>query len=344
MKWLENDLFVSVLQTYFFNEEMRVDIYNQGKSKKNTIKLLSYDFLYEEPDWCKSENGNCFVLRQKLSFKWKLFPIKFKVIGDGEVMISFAGPYKENKEHGRHRIFVDYKDFNLNNKNIFRERHSVWHDKPYNYVMNAKDGDIIEFDVKYKRRFFRIKELNKRYKIDYTIIIFYFAFMSFLSFLVLRKLSMLRFVSENGKIDTLFMLAFCFLLVFPASHISTDLFSGWENRKFSKYDPLFNNIIFNKKYSKNFEKWFEDRFNGRNMFININIFLNRINRFIKNSSLVFDQKTHWIWSRELIFSGTDEERRKSVLEALKKLNEFLRDHNIKFYFMIVPSKTDVYND
>ncbi|MBP5698627.1 MAG: hypothetical protein J6W96_03780, partial [Alphaproteobacteria bacterium] len=131
------------------NKIARIDIQNKG-CKDTGIKFLSAN-NHSKPDWCKKENGSCSILSEKISNKWKKIDVKFKAVKDGNVTIYLRSPYKKDNKNNIYKMLVDYKDFSINGKNIFKKQASFWHNEPYKYSIKAKDGEVIKFSVQAKK-------------------------------------------------------------------------------------------------------------------------------------------------------------------------------------------------
>ena len=86
-------------------------------------------------------------------------------------------------------------------------------------------------------------------------------------------------MERNKLIDLVFLLAFLILLFIPISKIDFSKISKQENRTLAKFKPLINSEHkLNRNFSKDFEAWFSDRFNKRDIFINTSLFIKKINR------------------------------------------------------------------
>jgi len=97
-------------------------------------------------------------------------------------------------------------------------------------------------------------------------------------------------------------------------------------------------------YGANFEKWFNDRFFGREELHFINSKLVSINSVLENKIFFYDKKSNWIFHKGNFGAKITEENKRKILQELENMNSFLMANNIKFYLFIVPNKTDVYLD
>lgn len=75
--------------------------------------------------------------------------------------------------------------------------------------------------------------------------------------------------SGCNKIDSMFVILFGILLFIPMGKISKFDVSVQENRRLARYPLFFEDNRMNEKFGPQFDTWFNDRFNGRDSFINI---------------------------------------------------------------------------
>ena len=129
-------------------ETMRVDILNKN-NMDNTIEFLNApNFVnIDFPDWFKFEEGRGAVLQTTENS----FDISLKCINEGVLTVFLKGPVVRNRLGERVPSFVDFVDFKVNNEKILKEHVAVWHDNPYVFERDVKDGEIIKlhFDWTY---------------------------------------------------------------------------------------------------------------------------------------------------------------------------------------------------
>ena len=75
--------------------------------------------------------------------------------------------------------------------------------------------------------------------------------------------------SGYSKIDSIFVILFGILLFIPMGKISKFDVSVQENRRLARYPLFFEDNRLNEKFGPQFDTWFNDRFNGRDSFINV---------------------------------------------------------------------------
>lgn len=186
---------------------------------------------------------------------------------------------------------------------------------------------------------------------DYKLLII----ISILGFLLFYKLSyyMAEFAFAKGKsrLDIIFLSIFFVFLFVPISYINNDEISEDENRTLAKWVPfiLEDNQI-NFTFGKNVDNWFNDRFNLREFFINT---YNKKLLLSKNwiSKDVMKGKDDWLflnwtesrnsYTNSVMFS---DDELKSILNYLLEINEYCNKNNKKFYFMIAPDKSRIYEE
>ena len=99
-----------------------------------------------QPEWF-NRDGVGYVIQ---SYAGKL-DIVFKVIAGGPITISLKGLfYPDPKNKGKRLPYwVDYTKLAVNDKVIFNKLTPAWHDKPYNYNLNAKAGEEVTLSVEW---------------------------------------------------------------------------------------------------------------------------------------------------------------------------------------------------
>ena len=74
-------------------------------------------------------------------------------------------------------------------------------------------------------------------------------------------------IKEKSRIEIVFLGIFFILAIIPALYINKDEKSKSENRILATYKPLIENNRINTTYGKDFENFFNDRFNCRHTII-----------------------------------------------------------------------------
>ena len=119
------------------------------KMDKETIQILSVSdekAAFSKPEWWQ-RNGTCHIID---SYTGKV-EIVAKAVVEGQVKIRLGGQYVQNPEDKSKRIpyWIDYTELTINGKVIFDTLTPAWHDKAYEYTMNAKAGEEIKINVEW---------------------------------------------------------------------------------------------------------------------------------------------------------------------------------------------------
>lgn len=197
------------------------------------------------------------------------------------------------------------------------------------------DNNVINLEYK--------KTLNVRtaIKFDFKLFVIILVLTYLLAYKLSNYVADFKSVKEKSRIDILFLTIFFIFLFIPMSHINQDEISKQENRSLAKWQPfIIQNGEINYDFGKNFNEWFNDRFNLRQYFIN---FKNSVTMLIFNKCEkgLFDKNsgiTYINWD----FGHIDIKIVKNNFKALYSLNNYCKLHNIKLYILVVPQKSDIY--
>ena len=180
-----------------------------------------------------------------------------------------------------------------------------------------------------------------------------FVIVSSIGFLTMYKLvqylAKFKIVENNSRIDIVFIACVVAFMYFPASKINHDEISVQENRTLAKYVPLIEKGKINYNYGRDFEAWFNDRFNQRKFFIDVHSALSRfIDKKLKNEKAMAG-KDNWLFTKRWnsvemlqnkeLFSDEDLQEIKENLEGIKK---WAAKRGIKFYVFLIPDKERIY--
>ncbi len=335
-----NSLLRSFWQSRHINKTARIDIKNTPLNT-NTVEILEIQAPAGTqttfPQWCANKNGNCAVLNATISSSWNDFVIKFKAIGAGKIVIDLRGP-DVRQDNVRYPVFVSYRKATINGKPILKKRKDFWHDKPLHHVLEAKDGETIELRFQARKYHFRFGTSKINFLLFLSVLILSFL----LSYKIVQYVSKFKLMEYNSRIDIVFAVVFFVLLFVPMSHISTAEKSFQENRMLAKYPNVFENTL-NLNYGTQFEKWYNDRFFGRNSALDLYAFLNRtLNRIYINGGAVWVKNNNWMFSAQKALNPMRDKEIDNTAKAINLLGEFCRQHKIKMYVLVVPSKESVY--
>lgn len=188
--------------------------------------------------------------------------------------------------------------------------------------------------------------------IDYYIL-FIIAVISLLAgHKIVKYLAQFKFKESSSRIDIVFVTVFFVLLFVPMLKISGADKSEKENRMLAKYVPFIKDGQINLKYSTNFESWYNDRFFGRDVLINIWSFLEqKISRSRGNKNGLIG-KDGWLFATS--FNSIDMYRHdnlfsKKELEAIgHNLTHFVKEAKTRgvkeVYFYLSNDKESLYGE
>ena len=186
------------------------------------------------------------------------------------------------------------------------------------------------------------KPLNIRTSVKFDIKIL--LIIMILTFLLAYKLTdyaaNFNTIQNESRIEIIFLAVFFIFLFIPMSHINQDEISINENRYLAKWRPFINKEgEINCNFFKNYNNWFNDRFNLRQFFTDVhtNITLKLTNKakqvFIdKNGFSYIDFELNHYQLRHI---------NKQDYDALKKFYEYLNNRNIELYVILTPYKGNI---
>lgn len=140
----ENAQIINKFKNYF---TARIDI--KFLSTTGDFKILSTSddkAKITKPTWLNN-NGMGYVIH---SYAGKL-EITAKATSDGKIHLNLRGlDIRDSKDKSK-RIpyWIDYTKLAVNGKIIFDKLTPVWHDKSYNYTLDAKDNKEIKIQVEW---------------------------------------------------------------------------------------------------------------------------------------------------------------------------------------------------
>lgn len=125
----------------------RIDIRNIGNEKNNVevFDMSDEGAVEYAPKFLKKPDG-CghwvYSLAGNLS-------LHIRCIGDGTLNVYLRGRDIRDKDGYRVPRWIFYKEFKVNDDIIFDSVHAVWHDAPYRFHKEVKDGEIITLQVEW---------------------------------------------------------------------------------------------------------------------------------------------------------------------------------------------------
>ncbi len=164
-------------------------------------------------------------------------------------------------------------------------------------------------------------------------------------------LAQFKIIENNSRIDIVFaafVIAFMFVPVLKINH---DKISEQENRTLAEYVPLIKDGRINFNYGRDFETWFNDHFNQRKFFIDVNSWLNLfMNRKLKNETAMAG-KDGWMftkrWGSVEMFQNKylyNFDDLREIKQKLESVYLWARKHHMKFYVFLVPDKERIYGE
>ena len=162
-------------------------------------------------------------------------------------------------------------------------------------------------------------------------------------------LAQFKIIEHNSRIDIVFVAFVIAFMFVPISKINHDTISQQENRTLAEYVPLVKDGKINFNYGRDFEAWFNDHFNQRKLFIDVNSQINLfLNRKLK-SETAMSGKDGWMftkrWHSVEMFQNKylfDEDELNEIKEQLETLQAWAKNNGMKFYLFLVPDKERIY--
>ena len=117
------------------------------------------------------------------------------------------------------------------------------------------------------------------------------------SYKLVDYLAQFKIVEHNSRIDIVFVAFVIAFMFVPVLKINHDTVSKQENRTLAAYVPLVKDGKLNFNYGRDFEAWFNDHFNQRKLFIDVNSRLNLfLNRKLKSETAMAG-KDGWMYTK-----------------------------------------------
>ena len=124
-------------------QRMRVDIKNIG-DENNALEIAAPGANVLEAPWMRNAQGGGQIVESS-QVKQKM---SIKIVKDGKLQFVFRGQDRRNGKGIRKQIWIDYNSIKINGKEILKEPVQAWHDEPYRYEMEVKDGQTIDITIK----------------------------------------------------------------------------------------------------------------------------------------------------------------------------------------------------
>lgn len=190
------------------------------------------------------------------------------------------------------------------------------------------------------------------FKIDMFIIVIFLLFL--LMYKISDWLADFKTLKNQSRTDIVFLFVFFVLLFVPMSHINSDKISKLENRKLAEPASLTvtdmrGGVSLNYTFGRDFENWFNDRFNTRELFQKLNMFLKyHLNsNYYSNGTVTLYKKGNLMYKNGYWglggFGGKKEDVLKVYADNLNKFNGYCEKNGIKLYLLIIPRPADFFD-
>lgn len=339
-----NHLVSGLWQSLYTNQIARVYIYNGGKSG-NAVQIINSNTSADNDNQqiLKKEHGYCAVIDETITSEWQNFKIKFKVVENSEIRISFRGPYIKDDGGEIYPVLTDYRFVSIDKKQILEGRKSFWHNQSLRHIFKAKKGRVVELSFDARKHHFAWSDLQTFYSFN-GLLFFSVLISAFLiSYKLMQYVSKFKLLEHNSRIDIVLAVVFVILLFVPMLRISTAEKSLHENRMLASYPKLFNNVL-NLEYGKQFETWFSDRFFGRNLLIGGFTTLQRlINKYYSVGKYRIYQDD-WSFSSDQINNKLSDNDLVQIGRGVEYFNQYCKEQDIKCYLVIVPRRLEFAKD
>ena len=159
-----------------------------------------------------------------------------------------------------------------------------------------------------------------------------------------------KIYKANSKIDFFLVFILFLLLIVPTFYINNNIASEKENRKLAQYKPfitikkhtkkkLNTSYKINYNYGKDYEKWLNDRFLGRNTLIYLyNNLVYRVSLYVyKSNNDIFIKRDKYFLGSKGHYHLNKKDADK-IIENFKTFKDYLDNKGIKFYIVSVPHK------
>ena len=178
------------------------------------------------------------------------------------------------------------------------------------------------------------------------VIIAFFSFVFFYS--LFKYLFDLKRNHNEPVVDIIFVIIISVLLLLPTGFMNKDNVSVSENRKLAKFPELKIDGYFNNNWGKEFEKYFNDRFFGRDVLnVFYKNFVNMFSNVYQDSEFIVDKRKGIFTYKEAIkylYMIRTENELQEAKDAFDRLSLFCGNNGAKLYIIVIPDRTNVYRE
>ena len=121
---------------------------NYGNSSNNLsiLEISDSDCDVLKPLWLKDDEGNGIAIYSK---KGQL-DLKIKFINKGRFKLSLKGLMFRDSHDRKVPIFIDYKNFRVNEYPIFKNKINACYDAPYEYIRDVENNETIDIHIEWE--------------------------------------------------------------------------------------------------------------------------------------------------------------------------------------------------
>ena len=125
----------------------RFDIKNSG-NPANAIEIIKSSSLsnFKSPSWYIHKSG----IGQTLEATEGKLDLTLKCINDGNLEIILRGRDWRDSRGVRVPMKINFTKLTVNGKTVLDKKTTIWHDKPFNYEIPVKDGEIITLHAEWE--------------------------------------------------------------------------------------------------------------------------------------------------------------------------------------------------
>ena len=125
----------------------RIDFKNVGTYENHTeiININGEITKIENPGWFDDECG----VGTSIESNQGSLDLEIKCVNSGIFIIWLKGIDYRDKNTNRFPIYIDYTNLELNGDKIFTDNKVVWHDNPYTFKKNVRNGEILKLHIEW---------------------------------------------------------------------------------------------------------------------------------------------------------------------------------------------------
>lgn len=102
--------------------------------------------LQQQAEWMPKFDIQGYVVQEDDGIK----NIKLKALKSGDISIVLRGPDKRDEKNNIIENWVTFTSMKINGEEILPTSQSVWHNKPFRYIVHAKVGEVYKIEVEWQ--------------------------------------------------------------------------------------------------------------------------------------------------------------------------------------------------